>query len=187
VHSPFLCAPALNHCLLKPMVGCQGRRAGVFCASGIEIILGKTAELPAGLEALRYSQHFQTRRVIRRSPPSAFGPFLRRTHPPYGWPDVGRVCSARVGSKSSLTPPQNYPPDWERLATPTFPNQAGNPASAIMSIRAFFAPDTPALRLAGCRAGVFCVSGIEITPDTTAELPAGLGTPGHPNIPQLGG
>jgi hypothetical protein len=64
--------------------------------------------------------------------------FLRRTHPPYGWPDVGRVCSARVGAHSPLTPPQNYPPDWERRATPTLPNQAGNPAVTFMSIRAFF-------------------------------------------------
>jgi hypothetical protein len=90
---------------------------------------------------------------------------------------VGRVCSARVGSNPPQTPPQNYPPDWKRLATPTFPNQAGNPAFTFMSIRAFFAPDTPALRLAGCRAGVFCASETEFTPDTTAELPAGLGTP----------
>jgi hypothetical protein len=74
--------------------------------------------------------------------------FLRRTHPPYGGSAVGRVCSARARPNLPQAPPQNYPPDWERRATPTFPNQAGNPASAIMSIRAFFAPDTPALRLA---------------------------------------
>jgi hypothetical protein len=38
-----------------------------------------------------------------------------------------------------------------------------------MSIRAFFAPDTPALRLASRRERVFCASDTEITPDTTAE------------------
>jgi hypothetical protein len=37
------------------MVECQGRRAGVFCASGIEYTPDEVAELPAGLGALRYS------------------------------------------------------------------------------------------------------------------------------------
>jgi hypothetical protein len=74
---------------------------------------------------------------------------------------VGRVCSARVGTNTPQTRSQNYPPDWERLATPTLPNQAGNPAATFMSIQAFFAPDTPALRWVGRRAGVFCVSGTE--------------------------
>jgi hypothetical protein len=120
-----LCAPALNHYLLKPMVDCQGRRAGVFCASGTEFTPDTTAELPAGLGTARPPQHFQTRRVIRRLPPSAFRLFLRRTHPPYGW--------------------------------------------------------------AGCRAGVFCASETEFIPDTTAELPAGLGTLGHPNASKPGG
>jgi hypothetical protein len=60
---------------------------------------------------------------------------------------------------------------------PTLPNRAGNPAVACMSIRAFFAPDTPALRGVGCRAGVFCASGMEFILDEVAELPAGLGTP----------
>jgi hypothetical protein len=78
------------------------------------------------------------RRVIRRSPASPFKLFLRRTHPPYDGPAVGRVCSARARSKPPQTPPQNYPPDWERLATPTLPNQAGNPASTSLSIQAFF-------------------------------------------------
>jgi hypothetical protein len=135
----------------------------------------------------RATQHFQTRRVIRRLPPSTFKPFRAGHTRPTVRSDVGRVCSARVGSNSSQTRSQNYPPDWERRATPTFPNQAGNPAFTFMSIRAFFAPDTPALRLAGCRAGVFCASGIEFTPDTTAELPAGLGTPRHPNASKPAG
>jgi hypothetical protein len=142
---------------------------------------------PPGLGTPRYSQRLQTRRVIRRPPPSAFGLFLRRTHPPYDGPTVGRVCSARVGPNPPQTPPQNYPPDWERRATPTFPNQAGNPAPTLMSIRASFPPDTPALRLVSRRAGVFCASETESSPDTTAELPAGLGTPRHPNLPKPGG
>jgi hypothetical protein len=105
--------------------------------------------------------------------------FLRRTHPPYDGLAVGRVCSARVGSNPPQTPPQNYPPNWERRAPPTFPNPAANPTSTSITIHSFVAPDTPALRWAGCRAGVFCASETESSPDTTAELPAGLGTPRH--------
>jgi hypothetical protein len=47
---------------------------------------------------------------------------------------------------------------------PTFPNRAGNPASTSITIQTFFAPDTPALQLAGRRAGVFCASGNRIHP-----------------------
>jgi hypothetical protein len=113
--------------------------------------------------------------------------YQSRIKPMIECPTVGRVCSARARPNLPQTPPQNYPPDWERRATPTFPNQAGNPAFTFMSIRAFFAPDTPALRWAGRRAGVFCASETEIIPDTTAELPAGLGTPRHPNTSKPGG
>jgi hypothetical protein len=109
--------------------------------------------------------------------------FLRRTHPPYGWPDVGRVCSARVGSNSPQTPPQNYPPDWERLAPPTLPNQAGNPASTSISIQAFLRRTHPPYGWAG----VFCASEIESSPDTTAELPAGLEAPRPPTFPNQAG
>jgi hypothetical protein len=110
----------------KPFcAGWANRRAGVFCADGIEITPDTTAELPAGLEAPRHSQRFPNRRVIRRPPPSPFKPFSRRTHPPYDGPTVGRVCSARMGSKSPQTPPQNYPPDWKRLATPNASKPAG--------------------------------------------------------------
>jgi hypothetical protein len=97
------------------------------------------------------------------------------------------VCSARVGSNSSQTRSQNYPPDWKRRATPTLPNQAGNPASTSITIQASFPPDTPALRWAGCRAGVFCESGTEFTPDEIAELPAGLEAPRHSNTSKPGG
>jgi hypothetical protein len=45
----------------------------------------------------------------------------------------------------------------------------------------------PAGGCQGRRAGVFCASGIESSPDTTAELPAGLEAPRHPNIPKPGG
>jgi hypothetical protein len=84
---------------------------------------------------------------------------------------VGRVCSARMGTNTPLTRSQNYPLDWERLATPTLPNQAGNPAFTFISIRTFLR------RWANRRAGVFCASGTEIILGEIAELPAGLGTP----------
>jgi hypothetical protein len=150
----------------------------VFCASGTEYTPDETAELPAGLGTPRPP----TLPNQAGNPAFTFitiQTFLRRTHPPYDGPAVGRVCSARARPKSPLTRSQNDPPDWERLAAPTLPNQAGNPAATSISIQAFFAPDTPALRLAGRRAGVFCASETEITPDEIAELPAGLEAPRH--------
>jgi hypothetical protein len=97
--------------------------AGVFCASGIEIILGEIAELPAGLGTLRHLKIPKPGGQFGVHLHEHSGFFLRRTHPPYGWAD------------------------WERCATSRFPNRAGNPAFTSMSIRTFFAPDTPALRL----------------------------------------
>jgi hypothetical protein len=120
-----------------PALRLANRRAGVFCASEIEITPDTHRRMTRRIGNASPPQRLQTRRVIRRSPPSAFGLFLRRTHPPYDGSAVGRVCSARARPHSPQTPPQNYPPDWERLATSTFPNQAGNPASTSISIHAF--------------------------------------------------
>jgi hypothetical protein len=104
-----------------------------------------------------------------------------------------RLVGCRAGvfcaSETEITPDTTaeLPAGLGTPRHPNIPKPAGNPASTFMSIRAFFAPDTPALRLVGCRAGVFCASETEITPDTTAELPAGLEASRHPNTSKPGG
>jgi hypothetical protein len=167
-----------------PALRWGGCRAGVFCASGNRNHPRHHRRITRRIGSASPPQHSQTRRVIRRLPPSPSKLLLP--------PDTlaGRRAGVFCASGNRIHP-RHHRRITRRIGNAAPPQHSQTrrvirrpPPSPFKS---FFAPDTPALRLVGCRAGVFCASETEFTPDTTAELPAGLGTPRPPTLPNQAG